>query len=59
MKDVVHLTKVKEISDLKQRTTAAVETIDKEMLRWTWTEFECRLDVLCNKWGSYTNLLML
>ena len=34
----VDRTKVKDISDLKERITAAVETTKKEMLRRTWTE---------------------
>ena len=38
MKDVVYRTKVKDISDLKERITAAVETTDKEMLQRIWTE---------------------
>ena len=38
MKDVVYRTKVKDISDRKERITAAVETTDEEMLRRTWTE---------------------
>ena len=45
MKDVVYRTKVKDISDLKERITAAVKTIDEEILRRTWTEIEYRLDV--------------
>ena len=35
MKDVVYRTKVKNISDLKERITVAVETINEEMLRRT------------------------
>ena len=38
MKDVVYRTTVKDISDLKERVTAAVETTDEEILRRTWTE---------------------
>ena len=38
MKDVVHRTRVKDISDLKERITTVVETTDEEMLRRTWTE---------------------
>ena len=38
MKDVVHRTKVKDISDLKEQIAAAVETTDQEMLRRTWIE---------------------
>ena len=44
VKDVVYRTKVKDISDLKERITAAVETIDKELSRRTWTEIEYYLD---------------
>ena len=35
VKDVVYRTKVKDISDLKERITAAVEAIDEEMLKKT------------------------
>ena len=38
MKDVVYRTKVKDISDLKERITAAVETTNEEMLRRTLIE---------------------
>ena len=43
---VVYRTKVKDISDLKERITAAVEAIDEEMLKRMWTEIEYRLDIL-------------
>ena len=33
----MYRTKVEDISDLKERITAAVETTDEEMLK-TWTE---------------------
>ena len=46
IKDVVYLTKVKDIGHLKERINAAMETIDKEMLERTWTEIEYHLDVL-------------
>ena len=38
MKDVVYRTRVKDISDLKERIIAVVETTDEEMLRRTRTE---------------------
>ena len=38
MKGVVYRTKVKDIGDLKERITAAVETTDEEMLRRTWPQ---------------------
>ena len=34
----VYQTKIKDISDLKERITAAVKTTDIEMLKRTWTE---------------------
>ena len=46
VKDVVYRTKVKDISDLTERITAAVEAIDEEMLKRTWTEIEYHLDIL-------------
>ena len=46
VKDIVYGTKVKDTSDLKETVTAAVETIDEEMLGRTWTKIEYRLDVL-------------
>ena len=42
----MYRTKVKDVSDLQERITAAVETTDKEMLRRTWAEIKYRLDVL-------------
>ena len=35
IKDIVYYTKVKDISGLKERINAAVETIDEEMLKKT------------------------
>ena len=46
VKDGVYRAKVKDISDLKEKITAAVEAIDKEMLKRTLTEIEYRLDIL-------------
>ena len=46
IKDVVYHTKVKGKNDLKERINAAVETIDEEMLKRTWTKIEYHLDVL-------------
>ena len=56
VKDVVYRTKVKDISDLKERITAAVNTIDEEMLRRTWTEIEYRLDVLRATNGAHIEI---
>ena len=38
MKDGVYRIKVKDVGDLEERITAAVETTDEEMLRRTWSE---------------------
>ena len=56
MKDVVCRTKVKDKSDLKERINAAVETIDEEMIKRTWTGIECRLDVLRATSGAHIEL---
>jgi hypothetical protein len=42
----VYRTKVRDITNLKQRITDAIATIDESMLQRTWQEIECRLDVL-------------
>jgi len=56
VKDVVYRTKVKDISDLKERITAAVEAIDEEMLKRTWTEIEYRLDILRATNGAHIEI---
>ena len=55
VKDVVYRTKEKDISDLKERITAAVNAIDEEMLRM-WTEIEYRLDVLHATNGAHIEI---
>ena len=45
MKDIVYRTKVRDITDLKQRISNAIATIDENMLQRTWQEIEYRLDV--------------
>ena len=39
-------TKVQDVTDLKQRISDAIATIDENMLQRTWQEIEYRLDVL-------------
>ena len=46
VKDIVYRTKVRDITDLKQRIPNAIATIDEDMLQQTWQEIEYRLDVL-------------
>ena len=46
IKDIVYRTKVQDITDLKQRISNAIATIDEAMLQRTWQEIEYRLDVL-------------
>jgi hypothetical protein len=46
VKDIVYRTKVRDITNLKQRITEAIATIDEDMLQPTWQEIEYRLDVL-------------
>ena len=56
VKDIVYRTKVKDISDLKERIIAAVNTIDDEMLRKTWTEIENRLCILFAANGAHIEI---
>ena len=56
VKDIVYRTKVKDISDLKERIIAAVNTIDDEMLRKTWTEIENRLCILRATNGAHIEI---
>ena len=56
MKDVVYRTKRKDISDLQERITTAVEKIDAEMLRRTWSEIEYRLHDLRATNGAYIEI---
>ena len=46
VKDIVYRTKVRDITDLKQRISNAIATIDEAMLQRTWQKIEYRLDVL-------------
>ena len=46
VKDIVYRTKVQNITDLKQRISNAIATIDEDMLQRTWQEIKYRLDVL-------------
>ena len=47
VKDIVYRTKVRDITELKQGISNAIDTIDEAMLPRTWQEIEYRLDVLC------------
>ena len=46
VKDIVYLTKVRDMTDLRQRISNAIAAIDEAMLQRTWQEIEYRLDVL-------------
>jgi hypothetical protein len=46
VKDIVYRTKVRDITNLKQRITDAIATIGEGMLQRTWQEIEYSLDVL-------------
>ena len=56
VKDVVYRTKVKDISDLKERITAAVEAINEEILKRLWTKIEYRLDILRATNGAHIEI---
>ena len=44
IKDVVYSRKVRDVADLRQRITEAVELVTPHMLINTWQELEYRLD---------------
>ena len=50
MKDIGYRTKVRDITDLKQRIFATIDeafaTFDEDMLQRTWQKIEYRLNVL-------------
>ena len=56
VKDIVYRTKVRDITDLKQRISDAIATIDEDMLQRTWQEIEYRLDVLCLTNGAHIEM---
>ena len=56
VKDIVYRTKIRDITDLKQRITDAIATIDEAMLQRTWQEIEYRLDVLRATNGAHVEV---
>jgi hypothetical protein len=46
VKDRIYATKVRDLGDLRARIVEAVGTITPDMLQRTWTELDCRLDIL-------------
>ena len=53
VKDIVYRTKIRDITDLKQRIANVIATIDEAILQRTWQEIEFRLDVLHTTNGAY------
>ena len=49
----INPSKIRDITNLKQRITHAISTIDESMLQRTWQEIEYRLDVLCTTNGAH------
>ena len=56
VKDIVYQTKVRDMTDLKQRISNAIATIDEAMLQRTWQEIEYRLDVLRATNGAHIEI---
>ena len=56
VKDIVYQTKVRDMTDLKQRISNAIATIDEAMLQRTWQEIEYRLDVLRATNGAHIEM---
>ena len=49
----MYRTKIRDVTDLKQRITDAIATIGEAMLQRTWQEIEYRLDVLRATKGAH------
>ena len=56
IKDIVYRTKVWDITDLKQRISYAIATIDEAMFQRTWQEIEYRFDVLRVTKGTHIKM---
>lgn len=56
VKDIVFKTPVANLEELRQRITAAIETVDEGMLARTWQELEYRFDVLRATKGAHVEV---
>ena len=56
VKDIVYQTKVRDITDLKQRISNAIATDGEAMLQRTWQEIEYRLNVLRVTKGAHIEM---
>ena len=56
VKDIDYQTKVRDITDLKQRISNAIAIIDEVVLQRTWQEIKYRLDVLCVTKGAHIKM---
>jgi len=56
VKDKVFSTPVPDITNLKARITDAFVTITEDMLKNTWREIDCRLDVLRATKGTHVEV---
>ena len=45
------------LSELKQRITTAVASVDEDMLRYVWTELDYRIDICRVTKGSHIEYL--
>ena len=56
VKDIVYRTKVRDMTDLRQRISNAIATINEAMLQQTWHKIEYRLNVLRATNGSHIDV---
>ena len=56
VKDIVYPTKTRDITDLKQKITDTIATIDETVLQQTWQEMEYRLDMLRATNGAHVEV---
>ena len=45
IKNIVYAEKIRNIQQLQERITSAIETVTRDMIQKTWQEIEFRLDV--------------
>ncbi len=57
VKEIVYRTKVNNLQELKERISAAIESVQVDMLENTWREMEFRLDALRATIGDHIELV--
>ena len=56
IKNIVYAEKIRNIQQLQERITSAIETVTQDMIQKTWQEIEFRLDVSRATNGAHTEM---